>query len=332
MAKLLIKDLKIGMAIEREVFLLAESSVRETRTGSPYLKATLSDKTGRIEARYWDVPGDIVSHLKVGAGLRIDGLVEEYPLESGQRQVRIDYLEPVDILDLEDFLPRTKRDLAEMRRELRQVCQSIESPHLSRLLDHIFTDHEFANTFSKAPAAKMYHHAYIGGLLEHSLAVVRLCRFLCDEHPEIDRDLLLTAAILHDVGKTRAYTTGPTLDFTDEGKLIDHLVEGALMIQGAIHSIEGFPKDLRNRLLHAVLAHHGALERGSPIIPKTLEALALHHADWLDGSIRGFLDIIESEPISEAEWTRYSKMLKTELYRGPTQPPEEIDIEEEIPF
>jgi len=331
MAKLFIKDLKIGMAIEEEVFLLAESSVRETRTGSPYLKATLSDKTGRMQARYWDVPRDVMADLKIGSGVRIDGIVEEYPLGSGQRQVRIEYLEPVEILDLEDFLPRTKRDLTDMRRELRQVCQAIENPYLSQLLHLTFTDEEFATTFSKAPAAKMYHHAYIGGLLEHSLAVVRLCSFLCDEHPEMDRGLLITAAILHDVGKTRAYTTGPILDFTDEGKLIDHLVEGALMVQRAIDNIEGFPNDLRKRLLHAILAHHGALERGSPIVPKTLEAVALHHADWLDGSIRGFLDVLETEPVSEAEWTRYSKMFRTELYRGPTEPPEEVD-EEEIPF
>jgi len=295
MARLFIKDLKTGMTIKGEVFLLAESSLGETRTGSPYLKATLSDKTGRIEARYWDVPRDVMADLKIGAGLRIDGVVEGYPPGSGQRQVRIEHLEPVEILDLEDFLPRTKQDLADMRKELRQVREGIETAYLSRLLDHVFSDQEFATTFSKAPAAKMYHHAYIGGLLEHSLAVVRLCSFVCDEHPEIDRDLLITAAILHDVGKTRAYTAGPILDFTNEGKLIDHLVEGALMVQGAVDSIEGFPQDLRNRLLHAVLAHHGALERGSPVVPKTLEALALHHG----------------------------KMFKTELYRGPEVTDEE---------
>jgi len=320
------------MTIKGEVFLLAESTVRETRAGSPYLKATISDRAGRIEARYWDVPGGILGDLKIGAGVRIDGVVEEYPTGSGQLQVRIESLEPVEILDLEDFLPRTKQDLADMREELREVFQGIEDPYLSRLIDHIFSDQEFATTFSKAPAAKMYHHAYIGGLPEHSLAVVRLCSFVCNEHPEINCDLLITAAILHDVGKVRAYTAGPILDFTDEGKLIDHLVEGALMVQRAIDNIEGFPSNLRNRLLHAILAHHGALERGSPVVPKTLEALALHHADWLDGSIRGFLDVVETEPISDAEWTRYSKMFRTELYRGPMEPPEEVDMEEEIPF
>jgi len=134
MAKLFIKDLKIGMTFEGEVFLLAESSLRETRAGSPYLKATLSDKTGRIDARYWDVPTAIIGDLKTGSGVRIDGVVEDYPLGSGQRQVRIEYLEPVEILDLEDYLPRTKRDLADMRKELRQFREGIGTAYLSRLL------------------------------------------------------------------------------------------------------------------------------------------------------------------------------------------------------
>jgi 3'-5' exoribonuclease len=331
MANPFVNDLEIGSTVQGGVFLLAEWSLDTTRTGAPYLKATLADRTGRIEARYWDVPRRIAGQLRVGSGVRIDGHVEEYPAGSGQRQVHIDHLAAVRIVDLEDFLPKAKRDLAEMHRELRRVLQDIENPHLSRLLNHMFSDEVFAAAFSKAPAAKVYHHACIGGLLEHSLAVVTLCSFVSQQHPEIDRDLLLSAAILHDVGKTRAYTAGPVLDFTDEGKLIDHVVEGALMVQNAIDSIEGFPRTLRNRLLHAILAHHGALERGSPVVPKTLEAMALHHADWLDGSIRGFLDHVEREPISEGGWTGYSKMFGTELYRGSVEPPEEVD-EEDIPF
>jgi len=332
MTRLFIKDLEIGMDIAGDVFLLAESSLDQTKAGSPYLKATLADRTGHIEARYWDVPAAIADQLVTGSGVWIHGVVEEYPRGSGQRQVRIERLAPVEILDLEDFLPVAKRDLAEMRRELRQLCQDIENPHLSRLLDRIFSDQEFDATFSKAPAAKMYHHACIGGLLEHTLAVVRLCSFVAGEHPEIDRDLLLTAAILHDVGKAKSYTALPTLDFTDEGRLIDHVVEGALMVQSAIDGLEGFPRELRNRLLHAILAHHGALERGSPVVPKTLEALALHHSDWLDGDTRGFLDAVESEPPSESGWTGYSKMFGTQLYPGSVEPPEEPEEEEDIPF
>ncbi len=125
-------------------------------------------------------------------------------------------------------------------------------------------------------------------------------------------------------------TPGPVLDLTDDGRLIDHVVEGALMVQSAMESLEAFPQDLPNRLTHAILAHHGALERGSPVVPKTLEALAVHHADWLDGSIRDFLDAVESQPTSEGGWTGYSKMFGTQLYPGPAEAPEEPDEEEEI--
>jgi len=332
MTKLFVKDLEIGTRITGEVFLFAESSVAQSRKGSPYLKAVLADRSGRIDARYWDVPIQLAYQVQAGSGVRVDGVVEEWPPDSGERQVRIDRLQPAEILDFADFLPRAKRDLAEMRRELRQVCTSIENPHLSRLLNHIFSDQAFETAFSKAPAAKKYDHACIGGLLEHTLAVVKLCSFVADEHPDIDRDLLLTAALLHDVGNTTAYTAGPILDLTDEGKLIAHVVEGALMVEKAIDSSEGLAQDLRNRLLHAILAHHGALEQGSPVAPKTLEALALHHADWMDGDIRGFLDIVETEPISEDGWTGFARMFGTRLYAGRVQSPEEEDEQGGIPF
>jgi 3'-5' exoribonuclease len=332
MNRLFVKDLELGMSIEGQVFLLAEWTVARTKAGSPYLKATLADRTGRLEARYWDIPEYVAEQLETGSGVRVDGVVEEYPQGSGQRQVRIEHLVAVEVREPKDFVPRTKRHPAEMQRELTEVLQRIEDPYLSRLLEGIFSDQEFHATFVEAPAAKAYHHAYIGGLLEHSLAVVRLCSFVSEEHPEIDRDLLLTAAILHDVGKARAYTTGPLLEYTDEGKLVDHIVEGAVMVQSAIEGIEGFPQELRNRLLHAILAHHGARERGSPVEPKTLEALAVHHADWLDGNIRGFLDFAESEPISEDGWTPYSRMFGTHLYAGPGEPSGGVDEEGEIPF
>ncbi len=330
MARVPIKDLEIGSTVSGEVYLLAQSNVDKTKKGDPYLRATLADSTGRIEARYWDLPPKMEEQLEVGSGVRIDGSVEEYP--AGSRQVRIERLQLVEIQDFSPFLPQAKRDLEEMRRELQQVLADIEDPYLSQLLDHLFSDEEFETTFGRAPAAKKYHHACIGGLLEHTLAVVRLCSFVAHEHPEIHRDLLLTAAILHDVGKATSYSVGPVLDFTDEGRLINHVAQGALVVQTAIDGIEGFPQDLRNRLLHAILAHHGALERGSPVVPKTLEALALHHADWMDGDIRGFLDAVESEPLSEDGWTGYVKMFGTRLYPGPVESPEEDGEVEQLPF
>jgi 3'-5' exoribonuclease len=329
MARVPIKDLEVGESISGEVYLLAERHLAETKTGSPYLRATVADSTGRMEARYWDFPPELMEQLEVGSGVRIHGTVEEYPV--GSRQIRIDRLTPVEIRDWEPFLPMAKRGREEMEEELRGVLASIEDPHLSQLLDQMFSDQEFAATFSKAPAAKKYHHAWVGGLLEHTLAVVRLCSFLAGQHPELAHDLLLTAAILHDVGKATAYTAGPILDLTDEGKLIDHVVEGALIVQTAIDGTDGFPQGLRNRLLHAILAHHGALERGSPVQPKTLEAVALHHADWTDGDIRGFLDVVEGEPLSEDGWTEYSRMFGTRLYAGSREPFDEVE-QGELPF
>jgi len=330
MARVPIKDLEIGRTISGQVYLLAESRVDRTKKGDPYLRATLADSTGRLEARYWDLTPELMEQLEVGSGVRVNGTVEEYP--AGSRQIRIERLQPVEIEDFSPFLPQSKRDREEMRQELLQVRATIKDPYLSRLLDGMFGDEEFEATFSKAPAAKKYHHACIGGLLEHTLAVVRLCSFVADQHPEIDRDLLLTAAILHDVGKATSYTMGPVLDLTNEGRLIEHVVEGALVVQTAIDGIEGFPQGLRNRLLHAILAHHGALDKGSPVLPKTLEALALHHADWMDGDVRGFLDAVEGEPVSEDGWTGFASMFGTRLYPRPVGAPEEDGEVEQLPF
>ena len=330
MARVSIKDLEIGATISGEVYLLADSRVDKTKKGDPYLRATLADSTGRLEARGWDLTPELMEQLEVGSGVRVYGTVEEYP--AGSRQIRIERLQPVLIKDFSPFLRQAKRDREEMRQELLQVRADIENPHLSRLLDHLFSDEEFETNFSKAPAAKRYHHACIGGLLEHTLAVVRLCYFVADQHPGIDRDLLLTAAILHDVGKATSYTMGPVLDLTDEGRLIDHVAQGALVLQTAIDGMEGFPQDLRNRLQHAILAHHGALERGSPVAPKTLEALAVHHADWMDGDVRGFLDFVESEPPSADGWTRFSSMFGTRLYRGAAESPEGDEGAEQLAF
>ncbi|HUS69148.1 MAG TPA: HD domain-containing protein, partial [Anaerolineae bacterium] len=325
-----IKDLEIGRTISGQVYLLAESRVDKTRKGDPYLRATLADSTGRLEARSWNLTPEVMEQLEVGSGVRIYGTVEEYP--AGSRQVRIERLQPVEIQDFSRFLPQAKRDREEMRQELLQVRAQIKHPYLSRLLDRLFGDEEFEATFSRAPAAKRYHHACIGGLLEHTLAVVRLCSFVAHEHTEIHRDLLLTAAILHDVGKATSYTLGPVLDLTEEGRLINHVAQGALAVQTAIDSLEGFPQNLRNRLLHAILAHHGALERGSPVAPQTMEALALHHADWMDGDVRGFLDFVESEPPSADGWTGFSSMFGTRLYPGPVESPEEDEEVEQLPF
>lgn len=332
MAKsLFVRDLRDGTRLRDEVFVLLEKQLAQTREGSLYLKAALGDRTGRVEARYWDVPTQLYSSLDVGAGVQVDGTVTSYPPESGELQIHIDKITPIVLKDLQEFLPQAKRPLTDMIEEIDRLVGEITDPHLSALLDGLLSEQSFRDIFFKAPAAKMYHHACIGGLVEHSLAVANLCRYLCDRHPELNRDLLLTAAVLHDVGKAFAYESTPGFNFTDEGRLVGHVVQGALLVSEAVAKVKGFPSRLRVALLHAVLAHHGAHERGSPVTPKTLEAIALHHADWLDGDLRGFMDHVETEPVTESEWTRYSRMFRTELYRGFLAREEDEVAEEEIP-
>lgn len=333
MAKsLFVRDLRDGTRLRGEVFVLLEKQLAQTREGSLYLKAALGDRTGRVEARYWDVPTQLYSSLEVGTGVQVDGAVTTYPPESGELQIHIDKITPRVLEDLQEFLPHAKRPLSDMVEELDQLVREVTDPYLSALLDVLLSDQSFREIFFKAPAAKMYHHACIGGLLEHSLAVANLCRYLCDRHPELNRDLLLTAAVLHDVGKAFAYESTAGFNFTDEGRLVGHVVQGALLVSEAVTRVEGFPSGLRVALLHAILAHHGAHERGSPVTPKTLAALALHHADWLDGDLRGFMDHVETEPVTESEWTRYSRMFRTELYRGFLAREEDEVPEEEIAF
>ncbi len=333
MAKsLFVRDLRDGSRLRGEVFVLLEKQLAQTREGSLYLKAVLGDRTGRVEARYWDVPTQLHPLLEVGTGVQVDGTVTSYPPESGELQIHIDRITPMALEDLQEFLPHAKRPLADMVEELHHLVGEIKDPHLLALLDILLSEQSFRDIFFKAPAAKMYHHACIAGLLEHSLAVINLCRYLCGRHPELNRDLLLTAALLHDVGKASAYESTPGFNLTDEGRLVGHVVQGALIVSEAVARVKGFPSGLRVALLHAILAHHGAQERGSPVTPKTLEALALHHADWLDGDLRGFMDHVETEPVTESEWTRYSRMFRTELYRGFLAREEDEVPEEEIPF
>ncbi len=333
MAKsLFVRDLRDGTRLRGEVFVLLEKQLAQTREGSLYLKAVLGDRTGRVEVRYWDVPTQLYSLLEVGTGVQVDGTVTSYPPESGELQIHIDRITPIALEDLQEFLPHAKRSLSDMVEELGHLVGEIKDPHLLALLDILLSEQSFRDIFFKGPAAKMYHHACIGGLLEHSLAVANLCRYLYGRHPELNRDLLLTAALLHDVGKVSAYESTPGFNLTDEGRLVGHVVQGALIVNQAVVRVETFPSGLRVALLHAILAHHGAQERGSPVTPKTLEALALHHADWLDGDLRGFMDHVQTEPVTESEWTRYSRMFRTELYRGFLTREEDEVPEEEIPF
>lgn len=311
-----IQDLQAGDRLVDAAYLLEEKQVRTTRSGSPYLSARLVDQSGRIEARYWNLPAGAVEALVEGEGVRVSGEVTRY---QGQLQIRIDSI-TYRPLDVRQFLPTASRPRTEMESELNRRIGGVADPWLRRLLEQLLVrDTSLRARFLEAPAAIRYHHACLGGLLEHSLGVAALAEEVSSRYPALARDLLLTLALLHDLGKAEAYQWDRALGQTDPGRLLDHLYLGARRVERAIEEIPDFPEELRWRILHALLAHHGELEAGSPVRPQTLEAVVLHLLDKLDAHIRGFQDHLRQQADPAAPWTEFSTMFQARLYRGQSQ-------------
>jgi 3'-5' exoribonuclease len=319
MSRLTVADLRPNTHLNKAPFLLAELSQATDRNGNDYLKLTLRDRTGDIQARYWRVPSGVAEELATGSGVAVSGQVTEY---RGSTQVSVTGIFACELADPQDFVPTARRSQQEMVDELQRLINSIKDPYLRRLLKEILNDSEFQRQFLLATAAKTYHHACVGGLLEHSLDVVRQMVFIAKRYPEINRDLAATVALLHDIGKVDSYLFRGDFDMTDEGKLLGHIYIGAARVEKAIDRIEGFPRELRLRVLHAILSHHGDLDKGSPVTPCTPEAIVLHYADNLDGSLRGWFDHVRREGSTDSAWTSRSAMHDNALFVGYTSEPQ----------
>lgn len=324
MPRVPVAQLRFNQQLRKQPFLLREKVVSATRAGRLMLRVTLADQSGSIPGVFFDVPAHVVESLVVGRGVEVTGRVGEY---RGQMQIQIERIVPTELTDLESYLPTASRPLPEMEAEFDALRQSVTDPDLKRLLELIFGDPEVYRAFTRAPAAKYYHHACVGGLLAHTLAVVRLVLTACDLYPDLDRDLMLTVALLHDVGKIRAYDA-VSFDLTEEGSLWTHLYMGASWVEHAIAQLPDFDPDLRLRVVHAILAHHGKLEHGSPVLPMTLEAIVLHGADHLDAHVQGALDQYERSYEDGESFTERSAMHETRLYRGTSEsaPPEQRSL------
>lgn len=311
-----VADLRENHPVD-EVFLVTAASLRYSRSGNPFLALEVRDRTGRIEARLWENAEALQKVAAVDGFVRIIGQVARF---NDTLQINITHLEavPESQVELSDFLPTSSRDAKEMEAELRDLVARIGSPHLRALAESFFGDQEFWKLFRQAPAAQEIHHATIGGLLEHTLAVAGLCLDLARRYPSLDADLLLTGALLHDMGKTRELVWTRRFGYTDEGRLIGHLVIGAEMVTERAKEIKDFPPETLLRLRHMLLSHHGQYEWGSPKRPKTLEALALHFADDLDGKLNTVEDYLRSEEERDpgSHWTPYHRTLGRYLYKG----------------
>lgn len=305
-----IGELRVGAQV-RETFLVASKEVRTARTGKPYLKLRLGDRDGNVDCMVWEEAERLAGRFEAGEVVVVTGRVTEY---GGRPQV-----EATDIRRAEageaspaDFLPRTYRDVQELADFLGFHLDSVYDRDLRALLENIFGDADFLERFKMAPAAKQFHHAYLGGLLEHTVSVAGLCDHVAQQYGRINRDLLITAAILHDVGKVEELTYDCTIDYSDAGRFLGHVILGVNLVTRKAAELPGFPEEKLQHLLHAIVSHHGELEWGSPKRPKTIEALIIHHVDNLDAKAKGFLEIVEGS--RNADWTDLRNLFRRPLH------------------
>lgn len=315
MTKAFIADLLDGQPVT-SYFLAKQIQVRQRRTGEPYLSLVLADRSGEVPAVMWEGVDESVRSLSDGDIVKVQGVLGAYHGEPQLTVTRARKANPEEVSP-DDYLPRSDSDPAVMLAALDQAVEGIGEPHLRQLLREFLADPTTRAAVAAAPAAKAIHHAVLGGLLEHTVSVVGLCRLLADYYPSVNRDLLVTAAILHDVGKIKELTWDRVFDYTDPGRLLGHITLGALMVEERIRAIPDFPAVLATSLLHCILSHHGELEWGSPKRPKTLEAIVLHYAENLDGKVNSFLNFAKRSPDPQHPgWTVFNKALDRYLYFG----------------
>ncbi len=313
MGKMFVSEIRDRNQVD-SVFLVKEKITAMAKNGKPYLTIRLMDKSGEVDAKVWDNIDTISATFEKDDFIAIRSKATVY---LGKMQLVVSDLQrvPEEGVNLADFLPEAERAIEEMERELTALVASLDDPHLKRLLAAFFDDPVFRARYRTAPAAKGMHHVYLGGLLEHSLAVARLVDQIVPLYAELNRDLLIAGALLHDVGKVREMTYLRSFDYTDEGKLIGHITIGVEMIHEKIAAIDGFPPQLAMLLKHIILSHHGQYEFGSPKRPKTVEATILNYLDDLDSKINGIRTHMKKETENASAWTSYHRLYDRYFYR-----------------
>jgi 3'-5' exoribonuclease len=325
--KIFVKEIKDRAQVD-SVFLVKEKITAMAKNGKPYLNLRLMDKSGEVEAKVWDNVDTLSATFDKDDFIAVRSKASVY---LGKMQLVIAELRRVPEGDvaLADFLPETERDIREMEAELAALVASFTDVNLHRLLAAFFDDPAFMAVYRTAPAAKGMHHVYLGGLLEHSLAVAQLVDRITSLYPGLNRDLLIAGALLHDVGKVREMTYLRSFDYSDEGKLLGHITIGVEMVQEKMVALAPFPEELAMLLKHMLLSHHGQYEFGSPKRPKTLEATILNYLDDLDSKINGIRTHVGKEPENHSRWTTYHRLYDRYFYKGNCMPDEEKEEREE---
>lgn len=321
-----IDALQPGEQVTDQVYLISKKDLRTTTNGGLYIHLVFVDRTGQLLARVWNATQDQYDRIPEGGFLRVRGRTESY---KGNLQFIVDGMLAVDAtqVDLGDFIPRTRRDIDEMWEQVLAILRTIRNPHLLALIKQFVKDDGIVAAYRKAPAAVQNHHAYLGGLLEHTLSVLELATRVfgakddSDSHyPLVSRDLVLAGIFLHDIGKTAELTYTTNFAYTNSGQLIGHITQAAVWMDrkaGEVESETGkpFPEDLLNILTHIVLAHHGQYEFGSPRLPACPEAWVVHYLDNIDAKVNMALTAIAEAKNAESDWTEWVKPLETRVFK-----------------
>jgi 3'-5' exoribonuclease len=304
-----VADLTVGDDLLNEPFLLQDVIRRETKDGRPYLLTSFRDKTGQLNGVFWDVPEDVEEWIRPGMIALVTGRVTSY---KNSLQINATDLNPAMITDMDEYLPASSRSSKAMVAELREIVEELSEPW-KRLVAKILLDEEFLSRYANAPAARTLHHAYVGGLLEHSLSMAGLAKFLGGFYPYVNKDLLIAGVLLHDLGKVMEYDTEAGFEFTDDGRLIGHIVRAIVVVENAAAEMGEIGENDLRQLVHLIASHHGIQEWGSPVVPKTLEAILLHQIDMIDSRVQGYFDHLRNNGTSGMWSTKSSLMFRTEL-------------------
>ena len=305
-----LRDYKEGDRV-LDVYLCKHKQSAVTKNGKSYDNLILQDKTGVMDAKIWDPNSAGIAEFDALDYIEVYGEITSF---NGILQVNVKRVRKVFEGEYipSDYLPMTKKDIEEMFKELKSYMSSLQNVYLKKLLHAFFVeDAEFVKKFKYSSAAKAVHHGFVGGLLEHTLSVTKMCDYYTSVYPILNRDLLLAAAICHDIGKTKELSSFPENDYTDEGQFLGHIVMGTEMVGEKIRKIDGFPKVLENELKHCIISHHGEFEFGSPKKPAIVEAIALNFADNTDAKIQSFTELMENR--NESGWTGFNRLFDSNV-------------------
>ena len=308
-----IEELREGERIG-EVYLCKHKQTATTKAGKPYDSLILQDKTGTLDAKIWDVGSSGIEEFDKLDYIYVVGDVTSF---QGALQLNVKRVKKMSETDVNpsDYLPVSEYNIEEMYQKLLAYIAQMKHPYLKQLAESFFADADFAKRFQFHSAAKSVHHGFVGGLVEHTLHVTQICDFFSKLYPMLNRDLLLTAAMFHDIGKLTELSTFPANDYTDDGQLLGHIMIGAMEVQKHIDQIEGFPKRTASELIHCILAHHGELEYGSPKKPALAEAIALSFADNSDATLETMREALSNIPENSLEWQGFNRFLDSNIRR-----------------